>query len=91
MNHLRTIRSRLGVSQGHIAEVLGCSQGNVSGYERGQYAIPPESAAKLIDFARSRGLEITYDNVYGAAPLPDADPVAAAASPTAAIATQTGA
>lgn len=79
MTALRSIRKRLGVSQGQIAEILGCNQSNVSGIERGQYAMSPAVAAKLIEFSRSRGLEISYDHVYGAADLP---PEASLALPT---------
>ena len=63
MENLKTVRERLGVTQKALAEVLGCSQGNVSFYENGQ-TIPPHIAAKLIDFARSKGIPITFDDVY---------------------------
>ena len=74
MNALRTIRVRLGVTQAELADALGVSQGNVSFYERGQ-TIPSPVAAKLIDYARTKELPISYDHVYGAADLP---PLAAA-------------
>lgn len=69
MNAFRPIRSRLGVTQAELADVLGVSQGNISFYERGQ-TVPPEIAGKLIAFAAERGLPIGYDHVYGAADLP---------------------
>jgi putative transcriptional regulator len=69
MNAFRSIRERLRVTQAVIAEAIGVTQGNVSFYERGQ-TVPPDIAGKLIAFAASRGLCITYDHVYGAAELP---------------------
>jgi putative transcriptional regulator len=69
MHNLKSIRERLGVTQQVLAEGIGCTQGNVGHYERGQTLLP-EVAARLIAFAASRGLRIGYDHVYGDAPLP---------------------
>lgn len=62
---MKIIRKRLGFSQADIAAAIGCTQGNVSFYERGQ-TIPPEVARKLIAVARRNGLMLTFDMVYGA-------------------------
>lgn len=72
MNHLKTIRQRLGLTQQAIATELGCTQGNVGHYERGQ-TLPPDVARKLIQVANARGLQIGFDHVYGDIDLP-ADP-----------------
>lgn len=72
MSTLKTIRDRLAVTQATLAEVMGCTQGNVSFYEKGQ-TVPPEAAKRLIDYARAKGLEITFDHIYGVAELPPAD------------------
>lgn len=69
MHALKNIRLRLGATQSEIAEALDVTQGNVSFYEKGQ-TIPPAQAEKLISFARSKGLPIGYDHVYGLAELP---------------------
>lgn len=69
MRPIQIIRTRLSVSQAQLAEALGCAQSNVSNYERGQ-TIPPGVARELIAFARARGLQLTYDQVYGAEPIP---------------------
>lgn len=70
MNSIRTIRQRLGVSQSELADALEVTQGNVSFYENGQ-TVPPAVAQRLIDFAATKGHQLSYDHVYGAAPLPD--------------------
>lgn len=69
MNHLKPIRDRLGVTQQVLADAIGCTQGNVGHYERGQ-TLPPEMAARVILFASARGLRIGYDHIYGGVALP---------------------
>jgi putative transcriptional regulator len=73
MNNLKAIRSRLGITQQDLAADVGCTQGNVANYERGQ-TVPPEMAAKIISVALRRGLTITYDHVYGDVELPAVRP-----------------
>lgn len=70
MSALKAIRGLLRVTQAELGEALGVTQGNVSFYERGQ-TIPPDIAGRVLDFARSRGLHITYDHLYGGAALPE--------------------
>jgi len=64
MSTIKAIRDRLELTQAALAEALGCTQGNVGHYERGQ-TVPPEMAKKLIAFAAGRGHRVTYDNIYG--------------------------
>ena len=74
MRPIQVIRSRLGVTQVELADGIKRSQSNISAYERGQ-TIPPEVAKELIEFARTKGLALTYDHVYGAADVPHMRPV----------------
>jgi len=76
MSNIKHIRERLDVTQAELAAAMGCTQGNVSFYEKGQ-GVPPEAARRLIAFAAERGLAITFDHVYGDARL---DAAAAAKS-----------
>jgi len=69
MSQFRAIRRCLGVSQVDLARALGMTQANVSYLERGQ-TITPETAKKLIEFAASLDVKLSYDQVYGAATLP---------------------
>jgi putative transcriptional regulator len=70
MSKLKEIRALLGnPSQTEVGEALGCTQGNVGHYERGQM-LPPDRAERLIEFAASRGLRLTLDQIYGRKPLP---------------------
>ena len=76
MYAIKAIRERLGLTQSELAEGIGCTQGNVGHYERGQ-TVPPAVAARVIAFCASNGLLITFDHIYGAVKLaPDTSPPA---------------
>lgn len=70
MHTLKPIRANLGATQKEMADGIGCSQGNVANYERGQ-TLPPDMAKRVIDFAASRGLPLTMGQIYGMEPLPE--------------------
>lgn len=70
MHNLKSIREHLGLTQQAIADGLGCTQGNIGHYEKGQ-TIPPTVAKRLIDFAAGLGLGITFDHIYSDKPLPE--------------------
>jgi putative transcriptional regulator len=63
MNTIKCIRERLGVTQTTLAVGMGCTQGNVGHYERGQ-TVPPDAARRLIDYAGSLGHVITFNDIY---------------------------
>lgn len=73
MNHLKSLRLHLGLTQQALSEVLGCTQGNVGHYERGQ-SLPPDTAAKLIAYAGGKGLVIGFDHIYAGHALPEVPP-----------------
>lgn len=75
MHNLKPIRTYLGVTQRALASGLGCTQGNVGNYERGQ-TLPPNVAKNLITFAAGLGVALTYDHIYGAKSLPKQKEVA---------------
>lgn len=66
MTHFAKLRAMLGLTQQALADRLGCTQGNVSFYEKGQM-VPPNVAAKLIGVAQDLGHELSFNDVY--APL----------------------
>ncbi|WP_133856396.1 helix-turn-helix transcriptional regulator [Comamonas sp. JUb58] len=75
MHNLKPIRQLLGVTQRAMAEGLGCTQGNIGNYEKGQ-TLPPDAARNLIAFSATLGLVISYDHIYGGALLPKRKEVA---------------
>lgn len=70
MSRIREIRERLGLTQAAFGECIGCSQGNVGFYERGEQKLPVDRAERLIEQAAPRGLKLTLDQIYGRVPLP---------------------
>ncbi|CAM4401122.1 Transcriptional regulator, contains XRE-family HTH domain [Comamonas aquatilis] len=70
MHNLKSIRERLGLTQQALADGLGCTQGNIGHYEKGQ-TVTPEVARRLISFAANLGLELTFDHIYSNKPLPE--------------------
>ena len=68
MHNLKSIRKRLGVTQQTLAAGIGCTQGNVANYERGQTLLP-DMAKRVIDFAAGKGLALTMGQLYGTEPM----------------------
>lgn len=64
MSNILSIRKRLGLSQAQLAAGIGMTQGNVGHMERGVQSVRPEVAEKLIAFAATRGVRLTFDDVY---------------------------
>jgi putative transcriptional regulator len=63
-NSIKAIRVKLGLTQSALAAALECTQGNVGHYERGQ-TVPPDTAKRLIAFAKTKGHTVTYEDIYG--------------------------
>lgn len=80
MIDLKLLCSRLRVSQAELAQALGCCQANISHYRRGQL-MPAPRAQKLIEFATARGVPLTFDHIFGSAPLPEAVPAEQSPAP----------
>jgi putative transcriptional regulator len=70
MSNIKAIRERLELTQTALGDGIGCTQGNIGHYERGQTLSSP-MAKRLIDFAAERGLVLTFDHIYGDSPLPE--------------------
>lgn len=64
MSNFKSIRARLGVTQAALAAGMGCTQGNVSFYEKGQ-TILPDAAKRLIDYAATLGHSLSFNDIYG--------------------------
>ena len=79
MNPIKSIRTRLGLTQAALAEGIGCTQGNIGHYENKGQTIPPDVAKRLIAFSAQRGVLLSYEDVYGpiqaVAPATPAQPV----------------
>lgn len=67
MNPFAQIRKRLDVTQSAMAEALGVTQANVSFYEVRNQTVPPDVARRLIHFAKSKGVVVSFDDIYSVA------------------------
>lgn len=63
----------MGLTQQELAEGIGVSQSNVSFYERGEIAPSSRVARRLIQFAKAKGLTVTFDDIYEIEPRAEAD------------------
>lgn len=64
MNNFKHIRTLLGLSQQAIADGLNCSQSNIAHIELGKQEVSPDLARLLIAFAATRGVVISFDDIY---------------------------
>lgn len=69
MNTFRSIRQCLGLTQAEMARALAVSQGNISFLESGK-TVTPKVAQRLIAYAATLGVTLSYDHIYGDAELP---------------------
>jgi putative transcriptional regulator len=68
-NNIKLVRERLGLSQAALAAAINVSQGNISHYECQRQVVSPQVAKKLIEFSQTRGIELSFDHIYGKAKL----------------------
>ncbi|CAB3784532.1 helix-turn-helix domain-containing protein [Pararobbsia alpina] len=64
MNPILRIRKRLKVSQTELGAALKVTQSAISQYEKGEIVPNPEVVRKLVEFARSKGLDVSFDSIY---------------------------
>ena len=64
MSVIKTIRTKLGMSQADLGAALGVTQGNVGHYERRDQLVSVPVAARLIGVCEERGLTVTFDDLY---------------------------
>lgn len=70
MNAIYAIRKQLGVTQAALASGIGVTQGNVYLYEKKGQTVPPKVAEKLIEYAGTLGVTLTFDQIYRPDPAP---------------------
>ncbi|SUD94251.1 Helix-turn-helix [Ralstonia mannitolilytica] len=64
MNGLIELRKRLRMSQAELGAGIGLGQSAISQCERGGCLLSPESAKRLIEFAKARGVTTSLDEIY---------------------------
>ena len=64
-NNLKAIRNAFNLTQAELAQLIGCSQGNIGHYESRGQRIRQEVAQRIIEVAKQRGIAITLEDIYG--------------------------
>jgi putative transcriptional regulator len=64
MNAIHQLRKQLKLSQNDLASEIGVTQSAVSQFEAGVNIPSPETARKLIEFAKKRGIKLSFELVY---------------------------
>lgn len=77
--NLRSIRTRLGLTQRELAQVFSMTASNVAHYEAGKQEFPPNVARALIKEAACHGLTIGFDDIYGSSDDRPVEPLQEAA------------
>lgn len=80
MSKIKAIRELLELTQEQLGDGIGCSQANIWQIESNGQELLPEKAKKLIELASKHGLKLSFDHVYGQAPLPRREKSAAQAA-----------
>jgi len=64
-NNLRAIRNMLKMTQAELAQMIGCSTGNISQIENNGQRIRQELAQRIVVAAKAKGRNITFEDIYG--------------------------
>lgn len=64
MNPIFQLRKRLKVSQAELGAALEVTQSAVSQYEKGTSIPSPDVVRRLIDFAKGRGVDVSFEAIY---------------------------
>lgn len=65
--NIKTFRTEQKLTQAEFAEKLGLTQGAISHYENGRRPLDKPVADKIIAYAGSVGVELTYNDVFSEA------------------------
>ncbi|MFM0243820.1 helix-turn-helix domain-containing protein [Paraburkholderia sediminicola] len=64
MSPILQLRKRLKVSQADLGAALGVTQSAISQYEKGTSVPSPEIVRRLIEFAKTAGIEVSFESIY---------------------------
>jgi transcriptional regulator with XRE-family HTH domain len=64
MNPIYQLRKRLKVSQQDLGAAIGVTQSAVSQFEKGISVPSPETVRRLIEFAKTKGIAVSFESIY---------------------------
>jgi transcriptional regulator with XRE-family HTH domain len=58
------LRKRLKLSQLELGQAIGVSQSSISQYEKGTTTPSPDVVRKLIEYAKGRDVQVSFESIY---------------------------
>lgn len=62
--YLKTLRKKLGLSQTEFAQIMNVTVATICMWEKGKRLPSPQKAKMIMEFAKTKGYRLTFDQIY---------------------------